>query len=546
MLIYFQLLYDHDVETDNLALLQSLLLMSHWCEGPDDAKGPWHWIGIAMSLAQSIGLNKDPEKQPNGVTSRKHAKRVWWSCVVRDRLIALGLSKQTKTMDTDHNVPMLTLDDFEIGPLPIANDIFPPYCIVTQDTEIQRQLALLFIEKAKLCVCIGHILTTQYTSLSNEQESTHHKESKIRSGVMLFPKGVRQLDAVRSCDLELTNWIESLPESCLYKQAAASDITKGYSALFVHRAFLHMIYFTATSALFRQYANPSTTKRVIPEEKQLQGISLKRLYEGSNAVALISQNLHELNLDCYLPPAGVTALIPALITQVIAMRSRSGQALHARLMCFYHCMIVLDTLQGIYVSADFSIALLDAVIQKANIELDADSTLNAPGLLASHIGYGIYIDEPCKIIQNNADLMRASLQIISMPSGDWEKTSDEDIPDISAAPKIITALRDKKSPSFANNSLIDRPDFEEINSNHQSYDLGQDMANFDYYNLSQNEMVDFGHTELYVDLARQAPKDISVGLSGYPSRLPESFGSTLDPADFDSLELWNWIDLGGQ
>lgn len=46
-----RLLYGLECETDRLALLQALMLMTYWYENPDDEKETWYWLGIALSLA---------------------------------------------------------------------------------------------------------------------------------------------------------------------------------------------------------------------------------------------------------------------------------------------------------------------------------------------------------------------------------------------------------------------------------------------------------------------------------------------------------------
>lgn len=51
-------LYDADLDTDKVDLVVSTFLMSFWWGGPDDSKDSWHWLGIASSLAQSLGMHR--------------------------------------------------------------------------------------------------------------------------------------------------------------------------------------------------------------------------------------------------------------------------------------------------------------------------------------------------------------------------------------------------------------------------------------------------------------------------------------------------------
>ncbi len=51
-------LYDVDYESDPVTIVQSLFLMSFWWGGPLDQKDTWHWLGAAISLAQTKGMHR--------------------------------------------------------------------------------------------------------------------------------------------------------------------------------------------------------------------------------------------------------------------------------------------------------------------------------------------------------------------------------------------------------------------------------------------------------------------------------------------------------
>ena len=50
--------YDVDYETDPVKVLQALFLMSFWRAGPLLEKDTHHWLGAAISLAQSKGMHR--------------------------------------------------------------------------------------------------------------------------------------------------------------------------------------------------------------------------------------------------------------------------------------------------------------------------------------------------------------------------------------------------------------------------------------------------------------------------------------------------------
>src|SRR5438034_11190667 len=89
-------------------------------------------------------------------------KRIWSSTYTRDRLIALGMRRPTRIKDKDCDVPMLTLDDFDIKPFPHEVVQMIGDCELLRNVAHQKDLAVMFIEKAKLCLCISHVLSAQY------------------------------------------------------------------------------------------------------------------------------------------------------------------------------------------------------------------------------------------------------------------------------------------------------------------------------------------------------------------------------------------------
>lgn len=51
-------LYDINHESDAIATLQAIYLLSFWWGSPMEQKDMWHWTGIACNRAQSLGLHQ--------------------------------------------------------------------------------------------------------------------------------------------------------------------------------------------------------------------------------------------------------------------------------------------------------------------------------------------------------------------------------------------------------------------------------------------------------------------------------------------------------
>lgn len=363
--VFFQrarLLYDFDYEVDRISLVQSLLLMTYWYETPDDQKDTWHWMGVSLSLAHTIGLHRDPGNSRMDHRRQRMWKRIWWSTYTRDRLIALGMRRPMRVKDDDCDVPMLTMDDFEFQP-------FSPEVVrmvgdseILQNVNYQRQLASMFIEKAKLCLCVSHVLSAQYSVLS------HKFGGSMETTMMLVPKkSTAETFEVRRCDQELEDWVANLPVETQYMPSGVSKLPEAQEVLHSHRALLKMVYLTTSSALHRPQVLPAIPYPSMDSE--LQELSRNKVRSAAVEITDIAQDLQTLDLTRYYPTTGVTVLLPAVIIHLLDIKSSDPSVRMTSLQRFYQCMRILQRLREMYASADFATSFLEAAIRKAGIQL---------------------------------------------------------------------------------------------------------------------------------------------------------------------------------
>ncbi|KAG6018381.1 Cutinase transcription factor 1 beta, partial [Claviceps citrina] len=364
-----RLLYDFDYEQDRLVLVQSLMQMTYWYETPDDQKDTWHWMGVAISLAHTIGLHRDPGTTAMSRSMQRLWKRIWWSCFMRDRLIALGMRRPTRIKDEDFDVPMLVESDFEIRPLQEGISVVPAGCTLIRNVDMQRQLAVMCIAKAKLCLCISHMLQTQYSVLIRDKMKP---ENTTNSTMMLFPtKHTDNVDGVNSVDLELCAWAASLPDACQYRPLNPSDVDGGRSTVAVQRTMLHMVYHTTISALHRPQFLPSSPTQPLATSRPTQDMSRLRVRDAAAQITRMASDLHHLRLDKFLPTTGVTVILPAMIMHLLEMKSPASQARERANRGFRHCMRVMEKLRDMYAAADYATGFLDAALRKAAIDVRA-------------------------------------------------------------------------------------------------------------------------------------------------------------------------------
>ncbi|RYP76216.1 hypothetical protein DL770_007258 [Monosporascus sp. CRB-9-2] len=372
-----RLLYDFDYESDRLVLVQGLLLMTYWYETPDDQKDTWHWMGVAISLAHTIGLHRNPAGTNMSPRKKSLWKRIWWCCFMRDRLVALGMRRPTRIKDEDFDVPMLEESDFEIESLAEGIQIIGDDCTLMRDISMQQELALLCIEKAKLCLCISHMLKAQYSVLIRDKAKP---DNTTNSTMMLFPnKQLDNVDSVKNCDVELVAWLKLLPACCQYRPLTCLDTRNGRSTVAVQRNLLHMVYYTTVSALHRPQFLPSSPMHAPQTSAQVQELSRMRVRDAATQITRMVSEMHTLRLERYLPTTGVTVVLPAMIIHLLEMKSPLPQTRENALHGFRQCMTVMEKLRDSYSAADYAVGFLDAALRKASIDLQIAQPPQAQG-----------------------------------------------------------------------------------------------------------------------------------------------------------------------
>lgn len=142
-------------------MIQSVLLMGFWYTDPQDHTGAWYWVGVAISLAQSIGIHRDGKKSYNNVLPvelQSLTRRIWWACVVRDRWVSLAKGRPMRVHDEDCDVPMPSRADIadEINQC-VAPDLRKKYIPSNVDA-----LSEMWVSLVEVSVILGRIMRIHY------------------------------------------------------------------------------------------------------------------------------------------------------------------------------------------------------------------------------------------------------------------------------------------------------------------------------------------------------------------------------------------------
>ncbi|PLB37670.1 transcription factor domain-containing protein [Aspergillus candidus] len=423
-----RLLYSLDCEDDRIVILQTLLLMTYWCDLMNHPnRDIWDWIGICNIQAHSIGLNRDPSSAPNMDQKTKRLRvRLWWSLYARDRLIAMGLRRPTQVNEGTSNVPLLRLEDFDFEPYhPAVVELF--HCRQLEDSSHQKRLATMFIEKTKLCQSIGRVLFAQYSPSQRQFGMTH------RTTIALVPRQASESELAR-CSQRLESWLNSLPKDAQFIPATRPNSEDGEDVLLLHGAMLRMLYHTTISALHRPWAF-TPTKDDNKARHDLANTARTKMHDAAVGITQIIQGLNRLNLTRFLPQSGVTVITPAAVAHLASTMSDNPSVREAGIFNFQRCIQVLQGMKEIYPAAD---------MEMANVEAAVKVQTGSVGTFLRIMQYNDRQSEP----QKRRDSLAPTVQTIPSPSDDqippeWATTS----PPTSPTASSTTALPPLQHPT---------------------------------------------------------------------------------------------------
>ncbi|KAJ6092300.1 hypothetical protein N7467_004269 [Penicillium canescens] len=230
-----KVLFELNCEEDPIRTVQALLLLIHWNDLPHSEHGAFHWVGICLSIAISIGLHRRPDESALTLSEQRMWRRTWWSVHNHTRLTAedlLSVASMQEDREDRHlfDNQMLSLDDFELQVFHPEIRALVDDCELLQNIEYQKMQALIFIEKTKICQF------SRFSSMLNrikgavaggsiQDVNSHLKARKPRDGIEEHRRWQLKLPvaATPHCPLDL------VPTEC-------------QRSIYLHQAWLRLIY----------------------------------------------------------------------------------------------------------------------------------------------------------------------------------------------------------------------------------------------------------------------------------------------------------------
>lgn len=363
-------LYDSDYEADRRCLLQSLILLTFWWESPNENKDAWHWIGAALSVSRTLGLHQPCAEETLSPEVARFRKRLWWTLLMRDTISSFGLSRAPRIRDEDHFVAMLDMDDFDFDVK--VSESMPG--IVSSSVSQQKLFARLCIELSRLCRILRKILQLAYPESASGQTASLYSTRQLNGmNKMTLPRKAPDMEQLKRCDEELSQWRERVPEEVLHARPLPDNPEGFDQAELAHRALISMLYYTALLALHRPRILNSSSVQINNQSplqvEQDKSRSLVRY--AATEITKIGMDFFEADLVKCLSATCLGSLLPAGISHIFDANSTDDIIRANGVQMHDQCRRTLQEFSDAHIAADWCINILDTVstqVRKRKLE----------------------------------------------------------------------------------------------------------------------------------------------------------------------------------
>jgi hypothetical protein len=122
------LIFSGLLQASSIELVQGLLLMGRFYHGSLELNNCWTVVGLAIRMAQGLGLHLDVNSFTSDLVEQEIRKRVWWGCFVLDRVLSMKVGRPPTIHDgvgIEVSAP-LAVDDEYLTNDPSKPPIQPP------------------------------------------------------------------------------------------------------------------------------------------------------------------------------------------------------------------------------------------------------------------------------------------------------------------------------------------------------------------------------------------------------------------------------------
>lgn len=153
LIAFPKLLYRSGVERDPLIISRSALLLSYYTSDTEIVANS-RWLRVAIKNAKTEGADCYYLPQIHGPRKQSDLKRIWWCCLVRDRIISLGMHRSVQIMPSDFDLHQRGLTVHDLRDEIFYSEVYRP--------ETKSALCQVMSSLCQFAVTVTKLLTIIY------------------------------------------------------------------------------------------------------------------------------------------------------------------------------------------------------------------------------------------------------------------------------------------------------------------------------------------------------------------------------------------------
>jgi len=213
------MLFDFEAEHDPFVTAQGSLLLSYYNDNSERHLNTF-WLSTAIQSARLVGAYQYENDKNLTQYDTQMKKRLWWTCILRDRILSLGLRRplQISQSQFDFGSSCLSEDDMkeDVG----KSEVY--------DAKTQLLLFRILIAQCKLAIEITYTTTMLYPSDISRSVMSAWTEDFDRTSI----------EADR-CKLRLTDWYESVnPWASQFPKDAHASVILYTSLIYIYYQYV--------------------------------------------------------------------------------------------------------------------------------------------------------------------------------------------------------------------------------------------------------------------------------------------------------------------
>ncbi|KAF2743361.1 hypothetical protein M011DRAFT_410769 [Sporormia fimetaria CBS 119925] len=315
-------IYDAEYETRKITVIQALFLMSFWRAGALLEKDARHWLGTAMTLAQTKALHRHAGDLDPRVQSLR--RRIWWSIYIRERQCSSSLGLPNRIRDEDCDIELLSPRDFLTAFEPSTSP---------QDITVYTTYMIGLMELTRI---LGRVVDAAY--LPNRTLSASHR------------------DQIRD---ELLRWKANLPPAM---QLSNDSGVPSFQASMLHLAYNNLLILLYRSAF-------------ISHDKQVRETDGDIALQAATRNSRIVEDLLPTGMIGHAQMHVITNLFNTLCIHVAHLRRASGIPKTITEHRAKLCLLGLQELQKTWEVTNWVLQLFFQYLDRATaarLEMEAD------------------------------------------------------------------------------------------------------------------------------------------------------------------------------